>query len=261
MSWKGDSLDYTEYPGGSTSPSLTGRQQSTYQPEQSSNNSVSAHSYDGNEYPSKFSFSTTYQDVDHAAKSVSDSTVNNSQSQVTYPTSEPSIQSISPQVPSFRSSSVAFPPGLELRNQYRPLPSQQSGAHGPPPTPRGTSFASAFSSGGFQSAPLIAPADFQLPRTPVDTGPREYHMTQMSAPMAPPQDFTNAYNQNLSPARPTQQPEPALHSQRQQQQQAPEQSTLQEQQTETAGFLREDNYEAVHKRKRTYSMPGAFQSH
>lgn len=33
MSWKGDSIDYTTYSGGSTSPPMSGRQQSMYQPD------------------------------------------------------------------------------------------------------------------------------------------------------------------------------------------------------------------------------------
>lgn len=50
MSWKGETLDYGNYQTGHPSPQLTGRQQSTYQPEQNTNTS-NAQQYDGNSYP------------------------------------------------------------------------------------------------------------------------------------------------------------------------------------------------------------------
>jgi hypothetical protein len=53
MSWKGDNLDYANYQGSVQSPGLSGRQQSVYQPEQSSSNPPSAHHYDPNAYSSK----------------------------------------------------------------------------------------------------------------------------------------------------------------------------------------------------------------
>ena len=97
-----------------------------------------------------------------------------------------------------RATSGAFPPGLDLRNQYRPNPSQ-----GNPyglSTPRSSSFATTFTS-GYASAPLTAPAELSLPRTPNGTnnGQREINFPQLSAPMAPPQDFPDAHNPNLSP--------------------------------------------------------------
>jgi hypothetical protein len=52
MSWKGETLDYGSYQTGQPSPQLSGRQQSVYQPDQMSNNTVNAHQYDGNAYPS-----------------------------------------------------------------------------------------------------------------------------------------------------------------------------------------------------------------
>jgi hypothetical protein len=111
----------------------------------------------------------------------------------------------------FRSASAAYPSGLDLRSQYRTIPSQPSGP--PPPTPRSGSFVTSFSQGGFQSAPLSSPSEYQMPRTPIEAVPRDYHMGQqghgqMSAPMAPPQDFASAYQQQqhqagqqMSPAR------------------------------------------------------------
>jgi hypothetical protein len=51
MSWKGDSLDYTEYPPGQTSPNTSGRQQSQYSPQlQQQSSNPSAHQYDTDAY-------------------------------------------------------------------------------------------------------------------------------------------------------------------------------------------------------------------
>jgi hypothetical protein len=129
----------------------------------------------------------------------------------------------------------------------------------PPPAPQGSNFSSSFAinSTGFASAPLSAPSDFQLPRTPNDIEPRHYHMSQLSAPMAPPQDFRNAYNQIISSIRPAQ-TEETLHNQ--QSQQHLTESTIQAQSTETSGFLTTDNngIQPGHRRKRTYSMPLQF---
>jgi hypothetical protein len=128
-----------------------------------------------------------------------------------------------------------------------------------PPTPHRVNFSSSFAinSTGFASAPLSAPSDFQLPRTPNDIEPRHYHMSQLSAPMAPPQDFRNAYNQIISPVR-SAQTEGAL--QNQQPQQHPTEGPIQEQSAETSGFLTADDngIRPGHRRKRTYSMPLQF---
>jgi len=49
MAWKGETLNYASY---QTSPQLSGRQQSVYQPDQIGNNTVNGHQYDGDAYPS-----------------------------------------------------------------------------------------------------------------------------------------------------------------------------------------------------------------
>jgi hypothetical protein len=81
-------------------------------------------------------------------------------------------------------------------------------------------------------------------------------MSQLSAPMAPPHDFRNAYNQILSP-RPTQTDVP-LHNQQPQQHSAD--SSVQAQSAETPAFLpnNADGIGPGHRRKRTYSMPLQF---
>lgn len=53
MSWKGESLDYNNYPTGHPSPALSGLQQPAYQSEQMGNSGVHAQQqYDANSYPS-----------------------------------------------------------------------------------------------------------------------------------------------------------------------------------------------------------------
>lgn len=52
MSWKGETLDYANYPGETNSPTLTGRQQSLYQSDQNSGLSMNSQSYGLNGYTS-----------------------------------------------------------------------------------------------------------------------------------------------------------------------------------------------------------------
>lgn len=181
--------------------------------------------------------------------------------------SSASLQQSSPSAMSrLRASSLALTPSLDLRNQYRPFPSQQHSSHGAPPTPRSGSFASTFT-GGYASAPLTAPVDFSLPRTPIDgQGTRDYNIPQLSAPMAPPQDFQSAYNSSVSPVR-TQQGDRNFSSQGQNNGnpsgQGQGQASDQQQQTgnnEETSYLRPNEYEAGQKRKRSFTMPGEFQS-
>lgn len=172
-----------------------------------------------------------------------------------------------------RGSSVAFPPGLDLRSQYRTHSSQgnQQGLA----TPRSSSFASAFT-GGYASAPLTAPVDFSLPRTPNDpshSSQRDFNIPQLSAPMAPPQDFSNAYNSNLSSDR-GQQGERDFGIQGQSSgdpgglgqgqdmgQQQPQQHQHQHSRSnEEATYMRPVEYEMGRKRKRSFSISGTFET-
>ncbi|KAG4428865.1 hypothetical protein IFR05_015651 [Cadophora sp. M221] len=243
MSWKGETLDYNSYQTGQSSPQLSGRQQSVYQPEQMGNSAVNAHQYDGNSY--------------------SNSHIQSSPTHMTYP---PSHGGASSSMSRLRASSGAFPPGLDLRAQYRAMPNQNHSPHGI--TPRSSSFAHAFT-GGYASAPLTAPVDFSLPRTPVDGthGNRDYNIPQLSAPMAPPQDFSNAYNSNLSPSRAQQndrdfgQGQSNVDHSGQGQSQVDEQQQQQQQvRNEDSSYLRPVEYETGQKRKRSFEMPGTFES-
>ncbi|KAL2067890.1 hypothetical protein VTL71DRAFT_15988 [Oculimacula yallundae] len=241
MSWKGETLDYNSYQTGQPSPQLSGRQQSVYQPEQMNNNSVNANQYDGNSY--------------------SASNVQSSPTHMTYP---PSHGGSSSSMSRLRASSATFPPGLDLRAQYRAMPNQNHSPLGI--TPRSSSFANAFT-GGYASAPLTAPVDFSLPRTPISGthGGRDYNIPQLSAPMAPPQDFSNAYNSSLSPGRAQQNGRDFNQGQSNGdhggQSQVNEQQQQQQQQVRNNGdtsYLR--SYETGQKRKRSFDLPGTFES-
>ena len=160
-------------------------------------------------------------------------------------------------------SSSAFPPGLDLRNQYRPLQTQHNSPHGT--TPRSSSFASAFT-GGYASAPLTAPVDFSLPRTPVDGshGTRDFNIPQLSAPINPSQDFSSAYNSTISPAR-AQQGDRDFGSQGQNngdqgQGQGSGQTGDQHQQQQQSRNNEEASYLTGQKRKRSFTISGPFES-
>ena len=102
-----------------------------------------------------------------------------------------------------RAASATLP--LNLSAAYRPVgPGQtmQSAAHSPTArSPSATQLGGGSTSytASFPSAPLTAPMDFSLPRTPGfrPTG-QDYSMPQMSAPIAPPNDFSQAFQSMTS---------------------------------------------------------------
>ncbi|KAI0840060.1 hypothetical protein F5Y06DRAFT_247149 [Hypoxylon sp. FL0890] len=181
MSWKGDSIDYTTYSGTSGSPGIGGRHQSIYQPDQMSSNPGSSLNYDSSSYSS--------------------SGVQSSPTNINYS----SLQQPSQNRSRLRAASATLPLGLDLRHQYRPMSSShgiQSPSHSSTPrvattAPYGSSSAYTTS---FPSAPLTAPIDFPLSRTPGinRTSVQDYSMPQMSAPIAPPQDFTQALHGSMA---------------------------------------------------------------
>ncbi|KAI1138816.1 hypothetical protein F5Y05DRAFT_351480 [Hypoxylon sp. FL0543] len=178
MSWKGDSIDYTTYSGTGGSPGIGGRHQSIYQPDQMSSNPGSSLNYDSSSY--------------------STSGVQSSPTNINYS----SLQQPSQNRSRLRAASATLPLGLDLRHQYRPSHSLQSPGHSSTPrvattAPYGSSSAYTTS---FPSAPLTAPIDFPLSRTPGinRTSVQDYSMPQMSAPIAPPQDFTQALHGSMS---------------------------------------------------------------
>ncbi|WYZ38849.1 hypothetical protein EsH8_III_000763 [Colletotrichum jinshuiense] len=175
MSWKGDSIDYNSYHhGASGSPQLSGRQQSVYQPEQMSGPSSSSLPYESGSYsgnsvhsPPGMNYSSFQQGAPNRLRS--------------------------------RASSGTL--GLDLRNQYRSVGSIPPPGHSPAPRATSSQFAasSAYTS-SFPSAPLTAPVDFSLPRTPGSRpgGVHDYSMPQMSAPIAAPTDFTQAFHASMN---------------------------------------------------------------
>ncbi|ESZ93057.1 hypothetical protein SBOR_6578 [Sclerotinia borealis F-4128] len=231
MSWKGETLDYANYQTGQPSPQSAGRQQSMYQPEQT--NAVNAHQFETSSYPN--------------------SNIQHSPQHMNYSPSHPppSLQQHSSPAAMSRmraSTGASYPQGLDLRNQYRSL-SQQGSSH-LPPTSR--PFASAYSA-GFASAPLTAPMEFSLPRTPSDA-----NHPQLSAPMAPPQDFSNAYNASRSP-----QGEREFNSQGQEQQHGQDHSQPgshqpQRNNSDGSSYLRSNEFEGKENRKRSFTMPGTY---
>ena len=103
-----------------------------------------------------------------------------------------------------RAASASLPLALDLRHQYRPISTGHNlQSTNQSSTPRATSTApyatpSSYTT-GYPSAPLTAPVDFSLPRTPsIRTSVPDYSPPQMSAPIAPPQDFTAALHGSLS---------------------------------------------------------------
>jgi hypothetical protein len=274
MSWKGETLDYGNYQTGQPSPQLTGRQQSVYQPDQMGTSNVNAHQYDANAYSSSSQVSQIFSQPLRRSPVltllVPDANMQNSPTHMAYsPSHGPgaSASTLQQQSPSamsrLRATSGTFPAGLDLRTQYRPMPSQGNSPRGLPATPRSSSFANAFT-GGYASAPLTAPVDFQLPRTPIDASNRDFNIPQLSAPMAPPQDFSNAYNSNLSPVR-GQQGDRDFGNQGQNNEdpggQGPGQVGDQQQtRNNEESYLRPGQYEADQKRRSSFTMPGAFES-
>ncbi|KAL2135084.1 hypothetical protein VTI74DRAFT_9900 [Chaetomium olivicolor] len=181
MSWKGDSIDYTTYHGGTSSPQIGSRQHGLYQPDQGSSTSAgSIAAYDTTTYPG-----STVQSPTHMG----------------YPNFQASQQRSS----RLRAASASLPLGLDLRTQYRPALGSgglHSATH--PPAPRTASASqlggvSSSYTGSFPSAPLTAPVDFSVPRTPgYRAATTDYSMPQMSAPIAPPNDFSQALHASMS---------------------------------------------------------------
>jgi hypothetical protein len=121
----------------------------------------------------------------------------------------PNFQSSSLQASQSRSRlravSASLPLGLDLRTQFRSTIGSgnlQSTAHSSGSRTSSTPHLGGVSSsytGSFPSAPLSAPVDFSLPRTSgYRSSTNDYSMPQMSAPIAPPSDFSQAFQANMS---------------------------------------------------------------
>ncbi|KAK3949691.1 hypothetical protein QBC32DRAFT_219124 [Pseudoneurospora amorphoporcata] len=194
MSWKGDSLDYTTYHGSNTSPPMDSRPQSLYhQDHMNSTSTAGLGSYDSTHYAG-----STVQSPAH----------------LSYPNYQSSsLQNNSQRNSRLRASSASLPLGLDLRTQFRSAAganSLQSAAHSPTSTRTPSTsqlgsggVSSSYSASSFPSAPLSAPVDYSLPRTspyrpPPPTGATDYCIPQMSAPIAPPNNFSQAFQASMS---------------------------------------------------------------
>jgi hypothetical protein len=104
-----------------------------------------------------------------------------------------------------RAASASLPLGLDLRNQFRSgvgSGNLQPTVHSPGPRTSSSNQIGGVSSSytaSFPSAPLTAPVDFSLPRTPgFRSSGADYSMPQMSAPIAPPNDFSQAFQASMN---------------------------------------------------------------
>lgn len=100
-----------------------------------------------------------------------------------------------------RAASATLPLGLDLSAQ-RSYSGPQPVRSATSPTNRHLAVTSAPYTTSFPTAPLTAPSDFNLPRTPgFATRPQDYSMPQMSAPIAPSNDFSQAFQSMGSSSR------------------------------------------------------------
>ncbi|KAI1813969.1 hypothetical protein GGS20DRAFT_443845 [Poronia punctata] len=179
MSWKGDSIDYGGYSSSSNNSGSAGRQTSVYQSDPIGSSAGGTLGYDTGSY-------TT-------------SGLQSSTNNINYSSLQQPSQSRS----RLRAASATLPLGLDLRHhQYRTY-SSSHGIQNPnhASTPRAASTApygtSTYTS-SFPSAPLTAPIDYTLPRTPgIRSSLQDYSIPHMSAPIAPPPDFTQALHGNM----------------------------------------------------------------
>ncbi|KAK4127382.1 hypothetical protein N657DRAFT_564825 [Parathielavia appendiculata] len=184
MSWKGDAIDYTTYHGSNNSPHIGSRQHGLYQQDQVGGSSAGGlGGYDSSNY--------------------STSTVHSPSHYSSFQSS--SLQASHQRNSRLRAASASLPLGLDLRTQFRSAigpGSLQASTHSPGPRTSSTTQLGGVSSsytGSFPSAPLSAPVDFSLPRTPgYRTSTTDYSMPQMSAPIAPPNDFSQAFQASMS---------------------------------------------------------------
>ncbi|KAI1819826.1 hypothetical protein F4861DRAFT_543557 [Xylaria intraflava] len=182
MSWKDDSIGYATYSSGSSSAGATARQGSSYQTDPVGNNTAGALGYDTGSYST-------------SASGLRSSTANINYSSLQQPSQARSR---------LRAASATLPLGLDLRHQYRPF----SSSHNLQPlnhssTPRATSTVPYSTSSGystsFPTAPLSAPIDFSLSRTPaMRSSIQDYSIPQMNAPIAPPHEYSQTLHGNLT---------------------------------------------------------------
>ncbi|KAI1438757.1 hypothetical protein GGR50DRAFT_299820 [Xylaria sp. CBS 124048] len=178
MSWKDGSIGYATYSGSGGSSGAPTRQGSTYQADPIGSNAGGPLGYDTSSY--------------------STSSLRSSAANINYS----SLQRPSQNRARLRAASATLPLGLDLRHQYRPFSSNHSLqplSHAS--TPRTTSTVPYSSSGystSFPVAPLAAPIDYSLSRTPsMRNSIQEYSVPHMNAPIAPPHEYNQALHGSM----------------------------------------------------------------
>lgn len=205
MSWKGDAIDYTTYPSGH-SPQLGPRAGMYGQDSMGGTSSSGLGGYDSSNYSGKTK--TNHQPLPQTTilTTTTGSTVQ-SPTHMGYSNFQSSgLQPNQQRGSRLRAASASLPLGLDLRNQFRSgvgSSNLQPAAHSPGPRTPSTSQLGGVSSSytaSFPSAPLTAPVDFSLPRTPggFRSSGADYSMPQMSAPIAPPNDFSQAFQASMN---------------------------------------------------------------
>jgi len=201
MSWKGDSIDYTTYHSGSGSPQFGSRDQPLYPSSGMTSTPTTLGGYESTNYTGKWT--PNWHDLKTTNLRPPSGSSVQSPTQIPYSGMQSSAMQPSYRNGSrLRAASATLPLGLDLRTQHRSVSSTghnlQPSSHSPVTTrPTTTSHLAGVTSSysaSFPSAPLTAPLDFNLPRTPGfrPTG-QDYSMPQMSAPINPPNDFSHAF--------------------------------------------------------------------
>ncbi|KAH6892258.1 hypothetical protein B0T10DRAFT_291204 [Thelonectria olida] len=167
MAWKGDSIDYAGYRGANTSPGMDERNPPMYQQPGNMGGYDSASSYHNSTQPPP---------------------------SASYPAIPP------PQSGSrLRSSTTSLPLNVDPRDHhYRTAGSDtqtQSPLSQARSTPTSTSYSASSYTTSYPSAPLTAPMEYSVPRS---SDPKTHlQEPQMSAPIAPPSDFSQALHGNM----------------------------------------------------------------
>jgi hypothetical protein len=181
MSWKGETLDYSQYPmGSSTSPPLSDRQQSMYSMTSPSNVSTTGYGTESFSNNSAFHSPTglEYSNVPHTSQNR----------------------------PRLRAASATFPLSLDVRHEYRPPMPSQSPVHAYSARNPGTS--SQYTSPtiyttSYPPAPLTAPINMSQQRTsnPRDTA-QDQTDPKLNATLNGPNEYpgTNSHNAAASHA-------------------------------------------------------------
>ncbi|KAI9149268.1 Homeobox-leucine zipper protein ROC1 [Paramyrothecium foliicola] len=179
MSWKENGIDYATFPGGSTSPTQSERHPAVYQSSPMGPTSASSL---GDYNASSYSGNAMHQNSGLGYSGLQQTPQNRSR---------------------LRAATATLPLNLELRNQYRTagtaLRSPSVGAVGRSGAPTSTLDIPSIYTTSYPPAPLTAPMEFSPPR-PANARMNvpDYSAPQMSAPIAAPSDFSQAFRESMA---------------------------------------------------------------